>query len=193
MTALLSGCQSAGCNCNQCDGIYEPGIPHSPLAQARNWRKSLLCSGGCGEIYYGEWTNHPPDCCDPCDNAKQCTPPIVRRRGVLFGIFSGLYGKRIPRDCGDCDPCGCVDDCCCDDGGYVETYAGVNETPGCSSCASAGNMGGGCATCASGGVQYSGTSVRRAPLTKYSPSMVRQAPNRVRPIQSKSYSKTLRR
>jgi hypothetical protein len=36
-----------------------------------------MCSQ-CGETYYSEWFNDPPDCCDPCDNCghyvgRRCT------------------------------------------------------------------------------------------------------------------------
>ena len=26
------------------------------------------CGSGCGEVYYDEWCNDPPACCDPCDS-----------------------------------------------------------------------------------------------------------------------------
>ena len=31
------------------------------------WRHHWGCSQ-CGEYYWSEWFNDPPDCCDPCNN-----------------------------------------------------------------------------------------------------------------------------
>jgi hypothetical protein len=59
--------------CGGCDGGYRGnellGALHSYF-----W-----CSGGCGEVYLGEWLYDPPDCCDPCDDC--------------YGMYVG------PRDC----------------------------------------------------------------------------------------------
>lgn len=56
-------------------GYYAPDScgPHGPvryrsfpLLDRLNY---LLTAGsGCGEVYWGEWTNHPPQGCDPCDD-----------------------------------------------------------------------------------------------------------------------------
>ena len=137
---------AGNCHCGACEGVGGPQVPHAPFQQ---WRKSLICGNGCGEIYYGDYINNPPDCCDPCDNTVQCTPPIQARPGLLvLSAVTGLYGKRVPRDaacaCGSCDICvGSYEtttyDSGCDCGGY--------SAAGCSTCASTGGyVGSGYAT-----------------------------------------------
>jgi hypothetical protein len=33
----------------------------------RGWHGRHWCGPSCGECYWSEWFNDPPDCCDPCD------------------------------------------------------------------------------------------------------------------------------
>src|SRR5690349_16817589 len=33
----------------------------------RGWHGREWCGTGCGECYWSEWFNDPPDCHDPCD------------------------------------------------------------------------------------------------------------------------------
>jgi hypothetical protein len=56
------------------------------------------CSSGCGEFYFDEWINDPPDRCDPCDQHygnyvghRPCRP-----RWWLGGRSGG-------QPCGGCD------------------------------------------------------------------------------------------
>lgn len=49
--------------CGPCGPV---GYRHFPLLDRLNY---LLTAGsGCGDVYWGEWTNHPPRGCDPCDD-----------------------------------------------------------------------------------------------------------------------------
>jgi hypothetical protein len=60
------------------------------------------CCGGCGsEVYYNEWYNDPPRCCDPCDHC-----------GNWSGCGCGGCG------CGSCGCGGCGGGGCGCDGGY---------------------------------------------------------------------------
>jgi hypothetical protein len=132
-----SGCEVA--NCNDCDGAPPP-IPCTPWEHLCQARRSVVCGGGCGEVYYDEWFSNPPDCVDPCDGCNnwvggdgcKCLP-LSR----FDGIFAGLWGQRFRCDdtpdvlscmvAGWCDICE-SDPCCCDGGShggevYNETYA----------------------------------------------------------------------
>lgn len=172
ISALMTGCYSApmGCGtcCDNCDGVTGPYVPHRPFERLLDARKSALCGNGCGEIYYGEWRNYPPDCCDPCDNAQQCTPPIACRPHLIAGLLTGWYGKRHPRgyhdDC--CDDCG-FDDCGCDAGFESDCGCGGDMVEG----AIVGS--GGCASCTPKSYQQ---DVEQAFSPSRSPSRV---PNRV--------------
>ena len=163
---MMSGCccgpGAGGCgngygtcvtNCNDCDGGSCNGgqMAYGPLQHLTQMRKSLVCGGGCGEVYYGEWQSTPPDANDPCCNdqftggAVPCQP-FCWRPGTLFGIFGGLYGQRFCEGCGNSfDQCGCGfgsscggscgDGCGCDSGGY-ESGGVVGSGTGCSTCSS---------------------------------------------------------
>ena len=133
-----------GCvtDCNDCDGgTCSAGRPmvYGPLQHLAQMRKSLVCGGGCGEVYYGEWQSTPPDACDPCcgdqfvGGAVPCNPFCwTWRPGQLFyGFFGGLYGQRFCHGCGnDFGSCGC--------GSVVDSGCG---------CDAAGGSTAGCATC----------------------------------------------
>jgi hypothetical protein len=74
-------------------------------------RQSATCGGGCGEVYYGEWSFDPPDECDPCGNhgdwiGPRCCPP--HGLGLLC---SGFLGQRFGSHGGECDCCECIGDC----------------------------------------------------------------------------------
>jgi hypothetical protein len=68
-----------------------------------------LCGGsscGCNsEVYWSEWHNDPPRCCDPCNRCGQWTGPSA-------GCGCGGCGG-----CSDCGPSGCG----CN-GGYSGPY-----------------------------------------------------------------------
>ena len=156
------GC-GAGVSCNDCNGGFGQQQQLSgPLDGIRNFKRSLVCGGGCGETYIGEWISTPPDCADPCSNnefvggATKCRP-FCWQPGALF---RGLYGSRfcsgaessVSCDCGQCDSCGVVDD------GYYADEVISSGSGGCSSCQS-----GGCATCSSGGSRTHGTQIVHRP------------------------------
>ncbi len=119
------GCGSYCDSCNDCEGGFGPRHPlaSGPIDALRNARRSLTCGGGCGEVYYGEWQNSPPDCVDPCcgsqfvGGAVPCTPFCWQPGALIGGLVSNLYGYRFD-DCG-CDG-GYVSDCGCSDCGVVD-------------------------------------------------------------------------
>ncbi len=132
------GCGMAGGNCHDCEGGFGPRqMATGPIDALRNARRSLVCGGGCSEVYYGEWTSTPPDCADPCcgsefvGGATKCTP-FCWQPGALL---SGLYGRRFD-DCCDtgCDSCATFDDC-----GSGDMIDGSGMGSSCPSC-SAGMM-----------------------------------------------------
>ena len=129
------GCHTVDANCYDCDGTYSPGVVMTPLDGLRNLRRSMVCGGGCGEAYYGEWRSTPPDAHDPCcggdfvGGAFPCRP-FCWPPGILLHSLHNLhnfYGKRFVDGC--CDY-GCGDEYCEGDcGGEV-----VEGELGCSTC-----------------------------------------------------------
>ena len=110
-----TGCGTQYDDCNNCCGGFGPQtIPYGPLDGLRQMRRSLVCGGGCGETYYGEWRSTPPDAYDPCcgdrfvGGATKCTPFC----GIRGPILPRLYGKRFCDSCGvSADACGCDSGC----------------------------------------------------------------------------------
>jgi len=80
--------------CDGCDVACGPcGFHGGPL----RWLYRLLtrnCYWGrsCGELYWGDWWNDPPDCCDPCDRCGNFTGVHVR------GCVDGDYATTSYRD-----------------------------------------------------------------------------------------------
>ncbi len=160
LVALMTGCccgpGAGGCgpcpgNCNDCDDAGFGRIPVAcgPLGTLANVKRSIVCGGGCGEAYYGEWTSSPPDACDPCcgsdfgGGARPCVP-FCWRPGLLFGCVGGLYGKRFCDGCGNAaSQCGCDFSSSCGDSSCGDGSCGDGSCGGdCN--------GGGCSTCNSG-------------------------------------------
>ena len=162
------GCGPVGCgiagggggcttNCNDCDGTYSTARPivYGPLHFLTQMRKSLVCGGGCGEVYYGEWQSTPPDACGPCNGSQfvggavPCNPFCWNWRPGQFlfgflGSIGNIYGQRYYTGV-----CGCgggyAGDCGCDSGGYNTGFS-YDVGGGCDS----GTCGGGCSTCNAG-------------------------------------------
>jgi hypothetical protein len=114
--------------CDQCDGCSERPIPCGPLDGMAQIRRSLVCSGGCGEVYYGEWISTPPDCEDPCGDCQEWTGGCREKClpcGRFSGLLSGLVGKRLRCD----DSKGLFD--ICDLCGQAECESGCDTCSGC--------------------------------------------------------------
>jgi hypothetical protein len=65
------------------------------------------CSSGCGEFYFDEWINDPPDRCDPCD---ECYGNYVGQRACpprwQLGGRGWFGGRQCDGGCdGGCDSC----------------------------------------------------------------------------------------
>ncbi len=110
-------CCEASCGCEpscgySCGDSCEPscgcgsGCGHKPKASccgglfsACGRMCSALCGGGScgcsGEVYWCEWHNDPPRCCDPCN-----------RCGQWIGPSAGCGGGGCGGGCNSCDGCG---------------------------------------------------------------------------------------
>jgi hypothetical protein len=127
------GCGRLGDHCYDCEGGFGPRYAATgPIDALRQARRSMVCGGGCGEVYYGEWTSTPPYAQDPCCGSEfvgggtRCEP-FCWQPGTLL---AGLYGQRFYEGCDDCcQSCGgeCDGDC-----GNFETsdMAPVDSTVG---------------------------------------------------------------
>ena len=155
------GCGGGGCvtDCNDCSGVTygrSPLLTCGPLQHLTSLRKSLVCGGGCGEVYYGEWQSTPPDACDPCCNnqfvggAVPCRPFCWQWRPgmLLYGFLNNVYGQRLCYGCGNnFNACGCSDGY---GGSYDVGYSGEIID---------GGYGGGCSTCSSATVVQPNTRI----------------------------------
>ena len=170
MTMLASGCRhglhcgtGAGpyggggdlvseCGCGECGDVAFPSTCGScatgscggmsglflPLMSTK-----LACGSGCGGVYWGEWMNDPPECCDPCtDCGCWVEPRCCGHQGVLSKCWNKLHHAMHvcihgykPGNCFD-DCCGepCASDCggcggCdgCSGGGYADGGAAYME------------------------------------------------------------------
>ena len=198
--AMMSGCccgpcggfggggYGGGCvtNCNSCDGVnYGGGCnvgPYTPFQSLNSWRKSLVCGGGCGEVYYDEWQSTPPDSRDPCSRGEftggrvPCNP-FCWRPGMFFGFLGGLCSQRCYGGYGGyggCGGCGGGGGCGCDGGGYVDSgYVDGGYVDGGYS-GGGYSGGGGCSTCNASASYPSNTRVS-APTHATNPNIERRA------------------
>ncbi len=79
---------------------------------------ALTCGSGCGEVYWGEWINHPPTYCDPCDQQGNWTGAGACGVGACgascwhpFQGLRNLWGYRFASagcdsGCSSCSTCG---------------------------------------------------------------------------------------
>lgn len=127
------GCGTA--DCFDCDGAGygKRMIPARPLDGLRQFRKSLVCGSGCGEVYYDEWISTPPDCADPCcgdqfvGGAVPCRPGCWEPGSLLRRLYTGrLLGGRYCSGDESSAPCGCGETSC--DGGCG--WSALGRLPG---------------------------------------------------------------
>ncbi len=147
VAGMFSGCCCDPCggrfmnDCAQCDDAGYAGgcgvscYPTGPIDSLRQFRRKLVCGGGCGEVYRGEWISTPPDACDPCQGQQWvggATPcrPFCWQPGTLCGLFSGFYGRRVCEYCGNA-----FTDCQCGDCGQ-EVFVDSGYEPNCPTCSS---------------------------------------------------------
>ncbi len=108
------GAIGGGCGIGSCCG--EPacgtiGYRHPPLLGRIG--AALACGSGCGEVYWGEWINHPPKYCDPCDHHGNwigagscgvgCWHPFQGIRN-LWGYRCSPAGYESTSSCSSCVP-----------------------------------------------------------------------------------------
>lgn len=95
------GCDDGSCEGGDCSGPACGGCGGCgaccPNPIKTLWR-SLTCSSGCGEIYFDEWINDPPEHCDPCDDNGGYIGP----QGSCRRWLHGLKGQRGGCGCGAC-------------------------------------------------------------------------------------------
>lgn len=89
------GVQDLTSSCNDC-GTCAPN-PRNPIEHVFGRHNTIFASGGCGEVYWDDWSDSPPSC-DPCNTASP-----YGSWGVLGGI-THLWGFRHTHDCG-CSSC----------------------------------------------------------------------------------------
>ena len=58
------------------------------------------CGGGCGERYWGDFYNDPPDCQDPCDNRGNYTGGGCQTCGRNNGGYTASRSSGGCRNCG---------------------------------------------------------------------------------------------
>lgn len=81
---------------------------------------------GCGELYIDPWINHPPDCCDPCDQCGNYNGQSCGKCRSIFDGFASLWGYRCEPPC---DHCGAAS---CD--GLCQSHGCDDQCTGCDSC-----------------------------------------------------------
>ncbi len=109
------GCGSA-CGCGAtCDGEPSCGCSTGNCGRGgccvcRMVRDCLFGCNGCGELYWCEWANDPPRCCEPCDRfghwAGGCIDyrapyahPCGLDEGVPYVETDGDYVSNTPAPC----------------------------------------------------------------------------------------------
>lgn len=109
--------------CGTCGGTCEGHTPASYIGH------QLRCAGGCGEIYWGPWSDAPPDRCDPCNDCgdfvgdRCCTPKL---REKIWWTITGQNGVLAHgKGCADCG--GKASDVTYYDGQIIE--GPINEAP----------------------------------------------------------------
>lgn len=106
-----SGSCGEGCGDPTCAGCADCHV--CCISPIRNLWYLLNCSNGCGEYYFDEWINDPPDACDPCDDygcytgRPGCCPP---RFAGLRSLFGYRCGATCDTSCGleSCSEPGCT-------------------------------------------------------------------------------------
>jgi hypothetical protein len=86
--------------CDPCGDCASGTCGHGYLAASA--KSSLTCGSGCGDIYWGPWSDCPPDSCDPCGTyaCDPCCSPWAPLKGLLH-----LWGYRYSPACGSCGGC----------------------------------------------------------------------------------------
>ena len=114
VVARHRGCGGCG-TCGECDPCADPC---GSGCYARPWHRGPLscvfalfnpetwCGGGCGERYWGDFYNDPPDCQDPCDGYGNYAGGGCRTCG---GSTSGYTTARAKGGCRSCGGGGNVD------------------------------------------------------------------------------------
>jgi hypothetical protein len=103
------GCGIDGCGgCASCSPV---GIGGGRVLG--NLNAALTCGSGCGEVYWGEWINHPPDYCDSCDHQGNWTGGGACGASCWhpFQGLRNLWGYRFASagcesGCSSCATCG---------------------------------------------------------------------------------------
>jgi len=143
-------CCDTGCCCEPCCGCSsccEPSCGCSSSCKKGSCCSGLfracrrmcgglyngLCGGSCGcsgEIYWSEWHNDPPCCCDPCNRCGQWTGPSGCGCGGCGNCGCGNCGCGGCNSCDGCGPsgCGCNGGCAGAGFGGADYYASHRPT-----------------------------------------------------------------
>ena len=155
---ISSGCCAPALTggCSDCDGVgFQQTIPCGPLDNFQQMKRNLICGGGCGETYIGEWSSTPPDCTDPCNGPQWIGGAVAANPFCNWqpGMFLGsLWGQRF------CDGCSQPQQSCGCGGEVIDSYGGEFIDGGV---IDGGTIGGGCSTCQTGHGSAAGLAQHR--------------------------------
>lgn len=90
-SACHGGCDPVFGSCDQCGTCGGDCQGHTPVSYVGH---QMTCASGCGEIYWGEWINYPPDPCDPCDNCGNWVGPRLCPPTFWHWLMAGIPGGR---------------------------------------------------------------------------------------------------
>ncbi|MEN0111334.1 MAG: hypothetical protein AAF805_11485 [Planctomycetota bacterium] len=73
----VGGCSGCGCRVgeNIAFGLRSIGAEFGRLLRPLGLHCGAGCGGCDGEVYWNEWHNDPPRCCDPCDDCGNWVGP----------------------------------------------------------------------------------------------------------------------
>ena len=97
-------CCEPSCGCGDCGCKKKTGCCTGFFAACGRMCSAVCGGGSCGcsgEVYWSEWHNDPPRCCDPCNRCGQMGRPHAGRGGC-----GCARGGCSPGGCGSCDSCG---------------------------------------------------------------------------------------
>lgn len=94
-----TGCGIAvepGCGMEACGGCRRHGI--GCWQPCKLLREIFTCDGCTGPMYWSEWYNDPPECCEPCDHYGHYTGP--QAKCSVVGVAHHAPLRQVPTPIG---------------------------------------------------------------------------------------------